>query len=106
MFFKTQTGSVYEVDEQNKRIRRLSGLRSATPRVGDDGNWKPVIAVTQLDLISSIKVGQPALIQWTSEVKPLTILGGFPGTITSPITEIINGNVFIEKIRSSDQACS
>lgn len=33
--------SVYEVDEKNKRYRRLEGQRPPTPRQGADGEWTP-----------------------------------------------------------------
>lgn len=40
MLYETQSGSIYEVDEANKKIRRLSGVNSPTPYVGKDGDWK------------------------------------------------------------------
>ncbi len=33
------TSSIYELDEEGKRIRRLSGYFSSTPRQGEDGIW-------------------------------------------------------------------
>lgn len=39
--------STYEVDEENKRIRRLDGVLDPTPSQGTDGEWQPYTAVTQ-----------------------------------------------------------
>lgn len=36
----TQTKSVYEIDADNKRIRRLQGVKDATARQGKDGDWR------------------------------------------------------------------
>jgi len=36
----TDSGSVYELDEDQKRIRRLSGAKPPTPRQGSDGEWR------------------------------------------------------------------
>lgn len=32
--------SVYQVDEDNRLIRRVLGVNQPTPRQGDDGQWK------------------------------------------------------------------
>lgn len=40
MLYETETGSIYEVDEANKRIRRLTGKGNPTPRMGLDGEWR------------------------------------------------------------------
>ena len=32
--------STYEVDEEEKKIRRINGLNDPTPRMGEDGVWK------------------------------------------------------------------
>lgn len=39
----TESGSVYEVDHDNKRVRRLSGVKDPTPRQGKDGEWKTYV---------------------------------------------------------------
>ncbi len=38
--FYTETGSIYELDKTNKRIRRVFGVSEPTPRMGADGSWK------------------------------------------------------------------
>lgn len=40
MIVKTESGSIYEVDLRNKKIRRLHGESDATPRMGKDFEWK------------------------------------------------------------------
>ena len=40
MIYKTETGSLYQVDEENKRVRRIEGVKAPTPRQGKDGEWK------------------------------------------------------------------
>jgi hypothetical protein len=76
MIVKTKTGSVYEIDEQNKRVRRMQGVIDPTPRQGKDGEWKEYKTVAV--------VGQPPAVgfffDWTG-------LGN--GTLTSPIVELI-----------------
>ncbi len=37
---KTLSGSIYEVDENNKRVRRIFGTNNPTPRQGNDGDWR------------------------------------------------------------------
>jgi hypothetical protein len=58
MIFNTVSGSIYEVDETNKRIRRLEGKTLGTVRVGNDGDWK------RYSNISEIKVGRSIVIVW------------------------------------------
>ena len=38
--FATESGSLYELDPANRRVRRISGERAPTPRQGTDGEWK------------------------------------------------------------------
>lgn len=40
MIYKTESGSVYQVDAKGKRVRRLTGVKEPTPRQGQDGEWK------------------------------------------------------------------
>jgi hypothetical protein len=62
MRFETKSGSIYEVDETNKRVRRVSGIMPGTSRVGNDGQWKAYYE------ISPVVVGQPVLIIWKSDM--------------------------------------
>jgi hypothetical protein len=43
--FHTESGSVYQLDEANQKIRRLSGVNAPTPRQGQDGEWRPYAEV-------------------------------------------------------------
>lgn len=75
MFFKTKSGSVYELDAAAKRIRRLHGEHPATNIQGKDGEWKPYHTC-------DVYVDYPAVIQWEQ---------GLPRfTVTSTVLEIIS----------------
>lgn len=50
--------SVYEVDPEGKRCRRLEGTTAPTPYGGADGEWKPF-----QDIIC-MQVGAPLWIAW------------------------------------------
>jgi len=39
-YVRTISGSIYEIDEDNKCIRRLHGIANPTPRQGADGEYK------------------------------------------------------------------
>lgn len=56
--FKTETGSIYKVDTENKKICRMYGVKDPTERQGQDGEWKDYYA------ISSIEVGRSVVICW------------------------------------------
>lgn len=36
----TESGSIYEIDRKNKRVRRMTGKTNPTPRMGTDGEWR------------------------------------------------------------------
>lgn len=57
MTFRTESGSVYEVDDLGTRVRRVEGLGDPTPRVGSDGEWRACESVY-------VKLGRPAFILW------------------------------------------
>ena len=95
MRFITETGSLYEVDQENKKIRRLNGKRDPSPRQGKDGEWQGYLN----DL--SIVVGEPVIIAWAAAHKltkeACDFLGIEPGsdqavpgrtTFTSRVVEI------------------
>lgn len=79
--FRTYSGSVYELDQDNKRIRRLSGVKDPTPRQGADGQWK-----TYVHLKTEPEPGNDLYICWS--------VGDGEGgsdrcTVTSRIEEIL-----------------
>lgn len=101
MRFTTMSGSVYEVDTEAKKIRRLNGKKDPTPRQGKDGEWRGYLGEL------TIQVGESVWISW-ADAHPLTeetlsLLGiteaeappPSPGrnTFTSPVVEIDN-NVY------------
>lgn len=86
MQFTTKSGSVYEVDQVNKRIRRLIGVKETTDRQGPEGEWR-----SYKDLHPSpIQLGSLVMIQWEDTVPLLegSPEGMSPGTITSKVVSI------------------
>lgn len=70
--FRTSSGSEYELDTDNDRIRRLSGTAKATARQGPDNVWKDFEAIHGPDLEF------PCLIVWE----------GVKCTLTSDVVKI------------------
>lgn len=58
----TETGSVYEIDAQNKQARRLQGVAAPTSRTGQDGVWK---RYERLLLFPSRDARSSLVIDWT-----------------------------------------
>lgn len=86
MIFITETGSIYEVNITERKIRRCTNLngRAASGRQGDN-EWRPYCS------LSEIKVGDAVLITWDKTTTPL--LEGspdfaVPATITSLVVEV------------------
>ena len=84
--FRTISGSEYQVDTDNKRIRRVSNSNGQAPTARQGDDWR-----TYAD-IGPIKVGKSVVIFWNPKTTPL--LEGSPdnanpATITSEIAEII-----------------
>jgi len=77
MIIKTQSGSLYEIDEEQKQVRRLHGNKEATKLQGDN-TWK------KYAYLSEVKIGQSLFIIWADKAAGYSI----PATTTSPITEI------------------
>lgn len=92
MRFITASGSMYEVDTDAKKIRRLIGKDNPTPRMGKDGEWRSYREVHPWPL----QKGQSVVIAWGSDVelqeetKAIVEAGGFglPLTTTSPVVII------------------
>jgi len=80
MKFVTQSGSVYELDQPNKRICRHNREYGTSQYVGRDADWRPYEL-----LVSDPKVGQMLMIIWgwnTAKQRVET-------TITSPVVKIL-----------------
>lgn len=69
MYIKTISGSLYEVDEAERRIRRIQGMKKPTPRQGEDGEWRTYTSV-------NITIGESLFILWNMDGQ---------ATITSPV---------------------
>lgn len=79
----TVSGSVYEVDEADKNVRRLNGKSDPTPRIGKDGDWRGY------DSILGPVVNESMIIVWGKNVSLLPGSdGGTPVTMTSPVASI------------------
>lgn len=68
--FKTETGSYYELDTENRRVRRLLGNEPGTARQAPDGEWQTYHA------INNIRLGCSVLFIWDEFGK---------ATVTSPV---------------------
>jgi hypothetical protein len=58
--FRT-ANSTYEIDTQQKRIRRLAGVNDPTPTIAVDGEWRPYLDVVCL------QIAYPAIVRWNEE---------------------------------------
>jgi hypothetical protein len=68
MIFYTVSGSAYELDKDNNKIRRLEGAIDPTPRQGPDGEWKT------FEFCSQVCEGRPVLIVWEGTKSTMTSL--------------------------------
>lgn len=73
--------SVYEVDQENLRARRLNGDNPATEYTGDDGQWQSIIAVGYREELEEAGL----LIVWAKEGKTP---GSFATTYTSEVMAV------------------
>lgn len=81
MIFQTVSGSLYELDRSNNRIRRLIGINNPTDRQGKDGEWK------QYSTVSAIKVGIPVVIVWEMYEHDKDLVQ-YKTTVTSNVVDI------------------
>jgi hypothetical protein len=97
MIFLTESGSTYEVNTTDQKIRRLNGKKDPTPRMGKQGEWRPYQELF-------LQVGEPATIIYGNDVDLLPETdamiskGGMmvvaKTTQTSPVKEIIEDKVW------------
>ena len=88
--FTTESGSVYQVDPIQSRVRRLEGNASPLPRQGKDGEWK------EYWTISEIEVGLPVCIIWDPDKNPLLAgspSSAWPATNTSRVIKVEESSV-------------
>ena len=75
---KTETGSIYEISADRKRVRRLNNTRGASTRAGFDGQWKDCLEANEPE------IGHPLFIAWRwNEAKNV-----LETTLTSPVVTI------------------
>jgi len=90
MIFHTETGSIYEIDQANKQVRRLTGKNDPTPRQNKDEQWRKFSAH------SPVIKGENVVFFWGDETNllPETKAAGLnsaiPATITSLVVEIVD----------------
>jgi hypothetical protein len=77
---KTESGSIYEIDEENKQVRRLTGTANPTLRQGADGEWRKYA-----NLIYNLD--NSMLIVWKYDIVDEKTIAR--STITSPIVATI-----------------
>jgi len=73
---KTESGSAYEIDKENKLIRRITGNAPPTNRQGEDGQWKSYWSV-------GYQEKAPLLIVWELSENFVA-----RSTVTSPVVSI------------------
>ena len=87
--FSTETGSEYQIDVKNRKIRRLAGEHSPTRNQGPDGAWQPYLRIEPPEPAR----GQPLLIIWRVEVdeadEAAVVWGSVTGTIRRTLTSRI-----------------
>lgn len=72
MIIRTEN-SIYEVDPNDRRIRRLSGKKEPSRRQGEDGQWR------FYEILHLGSIGEPMFVDY---------LGDGCGTLTSHVMEI------------------
>lgn len=88
----TVSNSVYEIDREHHRIRRLGGTTQATPRMGDN-EWKEYDRLVP----DPIEQGRSLVIMWG---KPTPLFEGSPTNIQSMTTTSVVMS-FTEELLSS-----
>jgi hypothetical protein len=86
LVIETRSGSLYELDTEQKRVRRVLGQGAPKPRIGEDGQWK-----TYADIVGPY-LGERLLIFWDAKDTPLfegsDPEAASPTTITSAVVDI------------------
>lgn len=79
LVFTTESGSIYELDHEGRRLRRLSGATPQT-RVGPNGKWKEFLD------ISPVEEGKPVSIVWQWDDEGGLLVAR--STVTSCVTSV------------------
>lgn len=59
--YLTESGSVYQVDDEGPRVRRVSGVHPPTPYFGEDGVWQDCISAREY---TSVNGTVDLLVHW------------------------------------------
>lgn len=83
MKFKTKTGSIYEINDVTNQVRRADGKAKPADRIRNE--WRDIKHHTP------VIEGQPVIILYPDSVPllPGSPPEAEPGTITSPVAEIL-----------------
>ncbi len=90
--FVTASGSMYQVDNIRKKIRRFRfGASGPAPSFRVEGEWKPFFNLT------AVEVGKRVTVFWTEQEAPLASslplvqagISVIPLTITNIVTEVV-----------------
>ena len=95
IIFQTKSGSVYQLNNDSKQIRRLSGIVDPQPRQGKDGEWKSFIEII------GPTVGSCTYIFWDPKFTPLhskMLAVQSPATVTSIVISIMIDNSLQDKL--------
>jgi len=88
--FETYSGSLYEVDDDTKQVRRLIGVKNPTPRQGKDGEWKKFTTHSQIVAGLSVcfiwHIESDILSQNMAEIAAKT-------TVTSPVKKVLDDEI-------------
>lgn len=80
---RTESGSVYDVDREGRRIRRVHGRHGPADTQPQDGIWRSFIG------LEGPTAGQPMVVYWTTEAagaKETTL--GFRTTVVVEVAEV------------------
>jgi len=82
--FRTESSSMYEVNIDERKIRRLHGANPATNRLGHDGEWKEFLNISELE------IGESVVITWSisNEQEEFRL----KTTVTSPIIDFVESS--------------
>lgn len=80
---RTESGSVYDVDHEGKRIRRVHGRHGPADTQPQDGIWRSFVG------LEGPIAGQPMVVYWATEVVGAKVTNlGFRTTVVVEVGEI------------------
>lgn len=80
---RTESGSVYDVDREGMRIRRVHGRHGPADMQPQDGIWRRISG------LEGPKAGESMVVYWATEVTgPTETDFGFRTTMVTDVTEV------------------